>query len=61
MNGKAYLDRTLFDPRLKKHLVGDTLKIRVRRGEAPIDLKVGLAALHWRFEEERSSQIKLVA
>ena len=51
MNGKAYLDRTLLIQAVKKHLVGDTLKIRVRRGEDPTDLKVGLAALHWRFEE----------
>lgn len=51
MNGKAYLDRTLLIQAVKKHLVGDTLKVRVQRGEESIDLKVGLAALHWRFEE----------
>ncbi len=51
LNGKAYQDRALLIQAVKKHLVGDTLKVRVLRGEQPVELKVGLAALHWRFEE----------
>ena len=51
MNGKAFLDRTQLIQAVKKHLVGDTLEVRVRRGEKPVDLKIGLEALHWRFEE----------
>ena len=45
MNGKAYLDRTLLIQAVKKHLVGDTLKIRVRRGEAPIVTPGGISTL----------------
>ena len=51
MNGKAFLDRTQLIQAVKKHFVGDKLEVRVRRGEKLVDLKIGLEALHWRFEE----------
>ncbi len=50
INGKAFQDRAAMIRCVKEHKVGDKLKVKVMRGDAPKELEVGLAALHWRFE-----------
>jgi len=50
INGKAFQDRAAMIRHVKGHKVGDKLKVKVMRGDAPKELEVGLAALHWRFE-----------
>ena len=51
INGKAFQNRAAMIRHVKGHMVGDKLKVEVIRGDAKKELKVGLAALHWRFED----------
>ena len=51
INGKAFQDRATMIRHVKSHGVGEKLKVKVKRGDAIKQLEVGLAALHWRFED----------
>ena len=50
INGKAFQDRAAMIRHVKGHMVGDKLKVKVMRVDVVKELDVGLAALHWRFE-----------
>jgi len=51
INGKAFQDRATMIRHVKSHGIGDKLKVKVQRGDVIKQLEVGLAALHWRFED----------
>ena len=51
INGKAFQNRAAMIRHVKGHMIGDKLKVKVVRGDATKELEVGLAALHWRFED----------